>query len=217
MSGPALTPGDMFSEKREARGMRKYARLLLALVLAAALTGCGGGNGPAKVVREFSEAVKKMDYAAMNACLAEEMDLDQEEELEEEADSLMTYLKEKAAGITYEIGETKTEEDTASVTVSYTYTDASEAMGEVMKEYVSQALVLAFSGGSEEEMGQIMEDLIEEKIAGAEIGQTTKEVTFQCEKTEDGWKISEMPEEIYDVVSCGILGPIMEMEEALEP
>ena len=119
-------------------------------------------------------------------------------ELEGEEDTygrFLLYLKKCASKMTYTIGEVKTEGDNATVTVSFTYTDASPIVTSVVGEYIVQGLALALSGADEAQMEELLVNIFKEKVEVIEPGTASADVTFNCVKVDGKWKISAFSDE----------------------
>lgn len=187
--------------------MKKAIALVLALVLALSLVACGGKEpGPEKVVGDFCSAMKQFDYDAMGACLASEEDI--QEEIENEEDEMtamfMDRMKAWAGQMTYEVGTPEIDGDAANVEVKFQFTDASPIFSAVLGEYFQQAIGLAISGASEEEMTQLFEKILTEQLDTASTTTAEDTVTFPCVKTEDGWKIGEVPDTAINILTSNI-------------
>lgn len=188
--------------------MKKLTCILCCIALIAALSGCAGSS-PKGVIGDFCTAMQAFDVEKMRACIA---NTDGDFTLFDEDDDAMTValfdcIKENSAKMTWKITECKTEKDSGTVTVAFHYVDASTAIRETVSEYFSKALSAAFDQGSEEPDETLFTDILQEKMT-AEPVFADQSVTFPCVKTEDGWKISEVPEDMYDVFTCNILGAL---------
>ena len=175
--------------------MKKILSIVLALSLALSLAGCGESK-PDSTVTNFCNALKTYDFEAIssymensNALSAPNLGDLAEEDLGSE--KLMTYLKENAEKMTYSLGETQINGDTATVPVSFTYIDASGVMTAALGEYLSQAFVLAFGGAGEEQLAELFESIFTEKAASIKPDTSTVKVSFTCVKVDDGWKIAD--------------------------
>ena len=124
--------------------MKKVISLALALLLALPLAGCSGSK-PDTVVTTFCSAVQAFDFEKAATCMengSEDLedpydDAEMEEDLSSE--QVMTYLKECASKMTYKIGESKVDGESATVPVSFTYVDAGPVITSALGEYITQA------------------------------------------------------------------------------
>ena len=189
--------------------MKKLGMFCLTLLLCVSLFGCSKPK-PDPVVTSFCDAMQQYDFEAMKACMTADWDESQddlfseEEEMEEES---MLILKECAAKMTYEIESSEVTDDTANVTVSFTYQDLSPMLTNVMGEYIQQAFAMAFTGAGadEETMSTLFDTIFREQYDAAELTTITESMTFGCENTEEGWKIATIPEEFVDVATANMV------------
>lgn len=149
-----------------------------------------------------------------------EIDLDDSFSEETEGDALnseqfLEYLKQNASQMTYVIGTASVDGDHATVPVTFTYVDASGVMEETLADYIAQAISLAFSGASDEEIEALMVDIFADKSASVETGTETVDVVFPCEKVDGTWKISKMDSETEDalvqILTCNIIAVFEDM------
>ncbi len=199
--------------------MKKILALVLAAALVLGLAACGGkAPGPEGTVDTFCGAMKAFDLEKMRECVISDEDIMAEIEGEEDEMTalFMDRMKEWAGKMTYQAEEPELDGDSATVKVKFTYTDASPVFGEVLKEYFMQALAMAFSGASEEEMGQLFEKILTEQLEKTAVSTAEETVNFACTKAEDGWKINEVPDEAVNVLTSNIKKAFEGLEELEE-
>lgn len=195
--------------------MKKLFSFALALCLCLSLAGCGASSKPDEVVNTFCTALKTYDTEKISACLANgETTLEdpyaEDSETEEDifSEQAIEYLKSCAVQMTYSIGEYEVEDGSASVPVTFTYVDASPVVTAALGDYLSQAFALAFSGADDAAMEELFGTIFMEKTESVEVGTATSEVTLDCTKTEDGWKISALSDDaattLTNIISCNI-------------
>lgn len=187
--------------------MKKLGMFCLTLLLCISLVGCSKSK-PDPVVTSFCDALQQYDFEAMKTCMTEDEDdlqedlFSEEESMEEES---FLILKECAAKMTYEIESSEVTEDTANVTVAFTYVDLSPVMTTTIGEYLQQAFGMAFTGADEDTFGTLFDSIFREKYDAAELTTITQSVTFGCVNTEDGWKIDTIPEEFVNVATANMM------------
>ena len=185
--------------------MKKVISILCTLSLLLVFSSCGVKQKPDAMVAKFCDSLKNFDVKTMTTYIADnDGDLSNMEQDELNAD-IYTVLKEKAAEITYEIGETVINEDTAEVTVKFTYSDVSNAVPLAAGEYLSQALGLALTGADEETLVKLFEGILVEKIRSITPATAESTIQISCVMTEEGWKIKELPDEFINVMTSNIL------------
>ena len=186
--------------------MKRVVSLVLALLLALSLVGCSDSK-PDTVVATFCSAVQAFDFEKAAACMengSEDMeDPYDNAEMEEDLSSeqVMAYLKECASKMTYKIGESKVDGESATVSVSFTYVDASSVITSALGEYITQAFAMAFSGADDAQMEELFSNIFMEKTESVETGTATADVTFSCIKVDGDWKITSFSEEAEEAIT----------------
>lgn len=201
--------------------MKKIFAVFFVSIMLLALSACSMGQKPDKAVAAFCESLKAFDPGAASAYVVDgEIDLDDSFSEETEGDALnseqfLEYLKQNASQMTYVIGTASVDGDHATVPVTFTYVDASGVMEETLADYIAQAISLAFSGASDEEIEALMVDIFADKSASVETRTETVDVVFPCEKVDGTWKISKMDSETEDallqILTCNIIAVFEDM------
>ena len=200
-------PESTISMKEEVEThMKKICTVLLCLLMVVGLHACGRSSaGPDSVVRVFSEAMKKTDFEEMSkAVKGNEYDpsvLDLSDEITKQ---LFDYMKSENTKITYTIDKTAVDGDKGNVDVTYKYSDASPIVEATMGDYFTKAIGMAFGGASEEEMGKMFLSLFTENAKKVSAAQAESKVTYSCVKTDGGWEIEKLPDEVTDILTCNI-------------
>ncbi len=187
--------------------MKKFFSLMLALIMAFSLVGCGAKEEvPDTVVKAFCEGMKKFDAEAMKTCVVDGSEVNMEDvSLDEETPpEISEYLVKLASEITYNITNSNVEGDAGTVTVQFSHADITPVMTAVMGEYITQAFAMAFAGASDEAMDALFTNLFKEKIESTETITAEKTIEFPCIKTDSGWKISEVPDDVVHVLTCNM-------------
>jgi len=193
--------------------MKKKLLLIVALtVMTLAMAGCG--KKPAATVEAFCKALQASDDATLSTLMVDgEYDAD-----EAETNEFADYIKELNSNIKYKIGESSVDKDTAEVTVDFTYSDASQVIGETFTDYMSQVFQMAFSGEefSEEKADQLLIDILSEKRESVELGEAEKTVVISLTKVDGKWLINSVPDEVMDVASGNIVSAISNFAAGLD-
>lgn len=199
--------------------MKKIISLILAAVLVFGLAACGGSAvrepGPDEIVKVFCEALTDLDLEAMAACMdgvsADELKEFTLDLSEENGEFFVDFIKEKAANINYTVGNTLASADGEhkTVIVDFEYEDCSEIISNTMENFVWQLFGLMLSSSvSEEELEaetmKAFEDCLNDAVSEIEPGEATAKIEFDCVKTEEGWKIAELPEGFADVMTANM-------------
>ena len=77
-----------------------------------------------------------------------------------------------------------------------------------MGDYFTKAIGMACGGASEEEMGKMFLSLFTENAKKVKPAQAESKVTYSCVKTDGGWKIEKLPDEVTDILTCNITNSI---------
>ena len=194
--------------------MVKKVSIAVALCLALAMTLCGcGGPTPTETADSFLTAVKAGDTDTIKTVYeGETFDLisnvedgafGEEEEDSEETDSgdlleddyFEKTLLPKIQDFDYELSNEKIDGDKATVDVKITTYDIGTAFSSFISEYFTQALTLAFSDTSEEQIEKIGETLFETKMN--ELTEKTYSETVQLNlvNKDDSWKVCQIEED----------------------
>ena len=204
--------------------MKKRLALILALALTLGLTlgGCGDKNTPETAVDNLFAAIQSFDTEAINGTLATtgQGDLAGGEEFANASADPMTapfydYLEANAEKITYEILETTTTGDTATVSVKCKYVDGSGLFSAIIEEFFTQAFTSAFSGEelTDEDMQLMLLEILDENLTSAEETFTEKTIDIACVKEDGVWVVKEMNEDLADVFTSNFLTAATELSE----
>ncbi len=199
--------------------MKKLLAMLLAALMVLSLCACGSSAPPPKAedaVIAFSEAMKAFDTAKMGTYLVNNEDIEDEIEAEDEYAALfLDKFKEWAKNIAYEIMSAEEQNEEATVEVKYTFADSTPIISEFIQEYLIQAFSLAFSGGTDEDMDRIAQEILVDKLATVEPSYTESTVKYSLKMVEKEWKINEVPDEVVNVLSANLANAFSAMEDAL--
>ncbi|MDD7265577.1 MAG: hypothetical protein PUH36_05075 [Subdoligranulum sp.] len=182
--------------------MKRITAFALAIVMMLSLIGCSSQK-PETVVEDCCKAIQAFDMEKAAACMQNgEEDLKEFEEMQKELEGeedtyewLLLYLKECASKMTYTIGEVKTEGDSATVAVSFTYTNVSPIVTSVAGEYIVQAMTLTLIGADEAQLVELLVSIFKDKVETIEPGTASADVTFNCVKVDGKWKLAEFSDE----------------------
>ena len=193
--------------------MKKILAVILAVVLVLGLAACGKSSAkegtPQAALEGFLDAVKDMDFVKMQDYLTSGLSED-DLGMDELPDGFLDMLKAWSKDLKYTIGDAKIDGDDATVHADITYTDASEIIANAMTAYITEAMKLAMSGNvdsiTEEEMAQLLFDCIEEETNNTKENKTADvSLDFELENVDGEWKISDLPDEMLDVILSNML------------
>jgi hypothetical protein len=201
--------------------MRKWRTIAVSMLSLALLAGCSGAK-PESTVEAFFTAGQQLDAEAMAATILstneEEVTETEELLLDDSNEYLVEYFKTNAEKMTYEVTGSEVDGDKAVVTINAKYIDGAPLIKATISSAFMKMLPLAFSGTemTEEETNQMFADTMKEQ---AEIvSETFKEATLKIDlvKQDNEWYITEITDEMMDVVMSGFMSLSTELEGAFE-
>lgn len=183
--------------------MKRFFCMLCAVMLCVTMTGCGIGDKPEAPVNGFCTAMKEFDLKAMNDYLAvEDGTIDALlENTDETYERIIEMIEKYSKEMTYTITDTQKDGESATVSVEFEYVDISEIVNEAMRVYVQEMISSQSTDLSEEEMMERFMEIVEETSERAELEKLTATADFACVKTEEGWKIDQVPQEALTVLT----------------
>lgn len=186
--------------------MKKLGILLMSLLVCFSLSACGSKPDP--TVTNFCDAMKQYDFNTMKKYVVDgdknsiEDPFSSSEGMTEQT---LNILKECVSKMSYEIESSEVTDKTAKVTVKFNYVDLSPVITDAVSEYMQQAFMMALSGANEETMETLFDNIFNEKYKASETTMITDSVEFECENTDNGWKISKVPDDVVNILSSNIV------------
>jgi len=185
--------------------MKKVVSLMIIFALLLTLTACAGNAKPDTVVTSFCNAMQKFDSVAMASYTQEGSDvqspLDDSDEL---TSQIIDYLTTSASEMKYSIEKSEIINDTAKVTVKYSFVDLSPIVTATLGEYFQQAIAMSLGGADEETITQLFGTIFKEKIESVSAGTAETTVEFECVKSDNEWKIKAVPDDALNVLTCNM-------------
>lgn len=181
---------------------KRIAAVFITLAMVLSFAACGGANGPETPVKAFIEGMKNWDPKAMTAATTDtEVTEDPFGQITEDQKVVVDFFAKYAKEISYTIKETKTEGDTAKVTVDFKYKDISSTIKVGISNLFVEAMKQATSGGdfSNSDAMALFGKCLEEAEKTAAPTDATATVTFSCKKVGNDWKVSEAPDDLINV------------------
>ncbi len=201
--------------------MKRIVPIILALALVLSLAGCSGKKaGPDAAVTAFCGAIQAFDFEKAADCMEHGVEdwetLYDGQQLEEELDSepAVTYLKECAAKMTYELGEVKEDGESATVPVTFTYVDAQPVFNAVLDEYIAQAFALAMTDADDAEIDALFDSVFEEQAQSVETNTASVDMDFKCVRVDGEWKIAAFSEDDERLINDLVTGNMVSTMES---
>ncbi len=201
--------------------MIKWRTIAVSILSLALLAGCSGAK-PESTVEAFFTAGQQLDTEAMAATIlsSNQEEVTETEELltDDSNDYLVEYFKANAEKITYEVTGSEVDGNKAVVTMNAKYVDGAPLMTATVSSVFSKILPLGFSGSelSEEEMDQIYEDTMKEQAEIVPETFTEANLKIDLVKENNQWYITEITDEMVDVVMSGFMLLSSEIEGGSE-
>ncbi len=209
----------------------KKRLLVITMVLAmiAALSACGPKiPTPTETADSFLTAMKTQDEEALASVYAgSDIDLldkaaesDDNEEVNEDSGLTKVYEEQmvpKMLDFDYELSNEKIDGDKATVDVKITTYRIGDAFTAFFSDYLSQALVLAFSDASEEELDAMATTLLSGKLADLTEKSYEKTATLSLSMKDDKWVVDELQtgDDVVDALTGGLVTAFSGMEDAM--
>jgi len=189
--------------------MKRIIAILCILAIIMTFVGCGTAEPkPEATVTTFCNAMKEFDFAKMQSCVNDTFtEGDTLNKSDDMPESFYNSMKDYAKSITYTIGTSTVEGDSAKVDVTFKYKDASAVITTALGDYMYKALALAFSGGntSDEAMSDLFVSSFNDSLTKAEVKDAETTTTFNLIKVDSEWKIKDVSNEIVYVLTSDIV------------
>lgn len=210
--------------------MRKVLKTAYAAALSICLmiSFCACGTpGPTETADTFLNAVKAQDQETVNSVYAgKTFDVldsmeggDPDAEGGESVDDLLEkQMKDKMLDFDYTLSNEKIDDTQATVDVEFKTYEFGEAMTNTMAKYIEKALPLAFSGASDEEMQEVMNDAFEEEFGALTDKTYTAKATINLVQKDGEWKVAKIDSEseVMNAMSGNLVNAIKEINESFE-
>ena len=204
--------------------MKKRIALLTAILLLVMMFCACGAPSPTKTVDTFLTAIKDQNSETI-ASVYENGSFDLLENsndgtngfIEDEfSEELQNAIMEKVLSFDYELFDEKINGDTATVKVTMSTYNLGAAMDEFMEQYITQALQMAFSGASDEDIEELANTLFAEQIEKAEKYYSGTAV-IDLTKDDDGWKVDGLDDtgEFMNILLGGLIDSLDNISESL--
>ena len=192
--------------------MKKTLSFILCIVLLMYFPGCSFKGKPDPVVKDFCKAMKAFDLEAMQNCtvLAGEggPSIDDGSPV---VQALYEHLSTYAQEMKYSIKSCSVSGDTGTVVVEFSYLDAAPIVEASIADFIPQLIGLALTNADDALVEATFMNILAQKSSEMKPQVLQQLVAIPCIYTDDGWKISEVPDEIMNV----LMSNIQDVENAL--
>ncbi len=199
------------TERKGGNGAKKAV-----IIICAALLACIIGvliflfvipifsSKPDKAVKQFCDGMKTFDLEKMAEVVSTMDNVNNASKDEEEYQVIWNYVTESASKMSYEIISSEKDGDKGSVTVKFNHVDAAPLIASTFSDFITKAIGLAFTGADDSVYQSTLEGIFNEKRASMTEPMVDTTATFSCSKTDDGWKIDKVPDEVVSVLLCNM-------------
>ena len=205
--------------------MKKIISSLLLVLMLVSLTACGSTPSPQNTVEQYLSAAKKLDAETMSELVipsnTEDAEIMENLTLEEEdsySKFFEKFFKDNANKMTYNILESTEKGDEANVSVETKYIDGGPLIAATMGEAITRMVGIALQGKepSEEEMDKMFSDILIEQEAINEPNFKTQTMNINLKKQNEKWYITEVQDELKDVITLGFYSAVESLGNLFE-
>lgn len=203
--------------------------ITIVMTMLACLCACGPKiPTPTETADTFLTAMKAQDsetlatvYAGGDIDLLEKAaEADDSGGVKEDSGLSKIYEEQmvpKILDFDYELSNEQIDGDKATVDVKITTYRIGDAFTAFFSDYLSQALILAFSDASEEELDAMATTILSGKLADLSEKSYEKTATLSLSMKDDKWVIDEVQtgDDIVDALTGGLVTSFKGMEEAM--
>ncbi|QHI72924.1 DUF5105 domain-containing protein [Aminipila terrae] len=187
--------------------MKKFLIIFLCLFIVLTTVGCGGEK-PEQAVKSMLDAVKAANQEAAEKYIDYDKLTDQEEDGSFASKNEEIY-KLILKNLNYKILSSSEDGDKATVKAEITNID----MKPIMDKMFSDAIALAFSGLSDEQLEQKFNKNFEKLINNKDNKTITNTVTITLNKKDNHWKI-DVSDELANAISGNLITVQKEMKDS---
>ena len=208
---------------------KKLLIITLVMAMIAALSACGTKiPTPTETADTFLTAIKAKDgetlatvYAGGDLDLLDKAaEADESGETNEDTGLTKVYEEQmmpKMLDFDYELSNEQVNGDKATVDVKITTYRIGDAFTAFFSDYLSQALILAFSDASEEDLDALATTILSGKLADLTEKSYEKTATINLSMKDDKWVVDEVQtgDDIVDAITGGLVTAFSGMEDAM--
>ena len=208
---------------------KKLLIITLVMAMIAALSACGPKiPTPTETADTFLKAIKAQDGETLTTVYAGgDLDLldkaaeaDESGETNEDTGLTKVYEEQmmpKMLDFEYELSNEQVNGDKATVDVKITTYRIGDAFTAFFSDYLSQALILAFSDASEEDLDALATTILSGKLADLTEKSYEKTATINLSMKDDKWVVDEVQtgDDIVDAITGGLVTAFSGMEDAM--
>lgn len=189
--------------------MKNKKYIIISVLFLLFIVSCNK-DGPEEMLDNFTVAMQEFDlekvfsYVNPDKVNSENKDnLNIENQIEK---SFLSYLKNNAKNITYEIKDVKKDKDIVTAKVYFKYIDGTKIIRKTLNEYF-EYINENFSDGniSEEENSKILNDILNKKIKEIEPLYVDAIIDIECIKKDGNWYIDNPSDELFDVMMSNFI------------
>ena len=206
--------------------MKKFISSLLLVMMIISLTACGSSKQKKKkTVEQYLSAAKKLDAESMSELVipsnTEDAEIMENLTLEDEdsySKFFAKFFKDNANKMTYNILESTENGDEANVSVETKYIDGGPLIAATMSEAITKMLGIALQGKepSDDEIDEMFGDILKEEEAKNEPTFKNQTMNINLKKQDENWYITEVHDELKDVITLGFYSAVESLGNMFE-
>jgi len=204
--------------------MRKIILVITLCLLVLSISACGSKSKPEDPINNYLSAAQKLDTQVMAVSIVPsntEHITGTKELISVEEDEIIKYfveyLKTNASKMTFKVSGIETTGDKAVVSVDVKYIDGGPIFRDTFFDFMIKITSLAFSSElpTDDEINQMFQDALKSKIETTNDNFKEESLKIECVKVDGTWYISEIEDELVNVVMSGFITVGKEIEEAV--
>lgn len=186
--------------------MKRLLSFLICILFVISLSSCSFKGKPEKTVKAFCEAMKEFDLSEMQRCTtASNVEVPRlVDDTSPVGKTLYQYICDCAGKMEYSIKSCKVSGKKGKVTVHFSYIDSTTIINSAIAEFMPQLWALALAEANEALIETTFSGILINKAAEIKPTFIQKELVIPCEYVDSKWKISDVPNEVLDILTCNI-------------
>lgn len=196
--------------------MKKIITIMAVIAILLSASGCSNANSPKAVVERKIAEIKRDPLKALGSLEPDEEKFSSIDS--KEAKALMAQLGKMINKIKYTVSNEQINGDSATVDVHFTSYDFGTSFGETLMSYFGQALMMAFSGASEEDMEKKLYEIWLSDLKKLEQQGLSKEsdYTVRLNKKDGQWETDVINEDFVNAFMGDILSAFNKLSQSVD-
>ena len=199
---------------------KKRLPVTILLLLSLVLSSCTSAAKPESTIDKFFSAMKKFDMDKMaDQVNTEKDDLDDYIKEDEVLDEMEDFYEEVSKKIEYNINDVDIKDDKALAKVWVKYIESSEILSASIMDMMKESIGMALGGLDLDD--DYYEDLFRKSFnknrENLEETFSEKDIDISLEKIDGDWLISEINDDLLNVMTANLLSTMKMFDENINP